>query len=79
MQGGGILFTEFRQYVKERLKAEGITYAQLSLKAGVAESTIKCFMCRDDSRRVAEKIADALGVAIKYTGKKYVISDKEEN
>lgn len=77
VKGGDILFTDFRQYIKKRLKAENTTYSQLANKIGVAESTIKCFMCRDDSRRIAEKIADALDVSLEYTENKYIVVERE--
>lgn len=74
------MFTNFRQYVKSELKSRGMTYATLSRMANVAENTIKCFMCgRDDSRRIAEKIADALGISLIYSNQTYEVNNKEEN
>lgn len=74
------MFTNFRQYVKNELKVRGITYAALSQMTNVAENTIKCFMCgRDDSRRIAEKIADALGISLIYSNQTYEVNNKEEN
>lgn len=68
------MFDNFRQVVKEKLSNEKITYAKLSEKSGVAESTIKCFMSgANDSRRVAEKIADALSLSLIYENKKYEV------
>lgn len=78
MKGGVVLFNNFRQYVKESLKEKGITYAELSTLTGIKESTIKCFMCgRDDSRRIAEKIADVLEVSLVYSNQVYTVSDKK--
>lgn len=72
------MFEEFRQYAKARLKRDGITYAQLSKTMGIAENTLKYFMCgASDSRRVAEKIADALGVTITYSNQEYIVESKE--
>lgn len=49
-------------------KSKCLTYAQIAEKSGVKESTIKAFMCgTTDSRRVAENIADVLGVEIVYS------------
>lgn len=77
MKGGVILFNDFRHYVKETLKKKGITYADLSTLTELKESTIKCFMCgRDDSRRIAEKIADALGVSLVYSNQIYRVDEK---
>ncbi len=70
------MFTEFRQYVKNELKRSCLTYANLAESTGLRETTIKCFMCgRDDSRRVAEKIADALGIIIRYSNQTYTIEE----
>lgn len=61
------MFAEFRTNVKNVLSSKGMTYSQLSEKTGIAESTIKCFMCgANDSRRIAEKIADALDCNLVY-------------
>ena len=77
MKGGVILFSDFRHYVKSELKKRGITYAELSSLTELKESTIKCFMCgRDDSRRIAEKIADALGVSLVYRNRIYRVDEK---
>lgn len=76
------MFDGFRQYAKSELKARKIAYAELAKKTGFAENTIKCFMCgRDNSRKVAEKIADFLGVKLVYSDQKYTIEEnhKEEN
>ena len=71
------MFDDFRHYVKEILKKKGITYAELSTRTELKESTIKCFMCgRDDSRRIAEKIADVLGVSLVYSNQIYRVDDK---
>ena len=70
------MFNDFRQNAKIIAKEQGLTYAQIAAKAGVEESTIKCFMCgANDSRRVAEKIADALEVKIEYCNGRYSITD----
>lgn len=61
------MFSEFRQNVKNSLNAKKMTYRQLADKSGIAESTIKCFMCgANNSRRVAEHIADALDASLVY-------------
>lgn len=61
------MFDDFRQIVKRLAKEQGLTYAQMASTAGVEESTIKCFMCgANDSRRIAEKLADVLGISILY-------------
>lgn len=66
------MFLEFRQNVKESLKSKKMTYCQLADKSGIAESTIKCFMCgASDSRRIAEQIADALGKKLVYSNGVY--------
>ncbi len=68
------MFTDFRTTVKRLLKSRGLTYSQLSEKTGLAESTIKCFMCgANDSKRIAEKIADALNLKLVYQNGKYTI------
>lgn len=68
------MFTDFRTTVKRILKSRWLTYSQLSEKTGLAESTIKCFMCgANDSRRIAEKIADALNLKLVYQNDKYTI------
>lgn len=75
------MFDEFRQTVKKKAKEQGLTYAQLAKAASVEESTIKCFMCgANDSRRIAEKLADVLGVGILYKDSKFtVVSETEES
>ena len=51
-----------------------MTYAQIAEQAGIEESTVKSFMCgANDSRRVAEKIADALGVKLEYSNGVYTV------
>lgn len=73
------MFNTFRQSVKSLLKARELTYAQLSKKSEIAESTIKCFMCgASDSRRVAEKIANSLGCALQYENGIYMLINKED-
>lgn len=73
------MFKNFRQSVKCHFKSNRLTYAQLSQKTGIAESTIKYFMCgASDSRRVAEKIADVLHCALQYENGKYLLISKED-
>ena len=61
------MFDGFRVNVKEELKKRQWNYAKLCEQAHISENTIKYFMCgASDSRRVAEKIADALGCGLKY-------------
>lgn len=73
------MFEFFRKSVKQILEREKMTYSQLSVKAKVTESTIKCFMCgASNSRRVAERIADALGQELVYSNGKYVLTNKKE-
>lgn len=70
------MFAEFRQIVRNNLDKRKMTYRQLSEKTDIEESTIKCFMCgANDSRRVAEKIADALGMTLMYSNGVYRISE----
>lgn len=73
------MFKIFRQNAKDKFKAQQLTYSQLSKKLGIAESTIKCFMCgASDSRRVAEKIADGLNMTLQYKDGEYLLVNKEE-
>lgn len=70
------MFTDFRLNVKKMLGLRKLTYSQLGEMTGLAVSTIKCFMCgANNSRRIAEKIADALGVKLVYQNNKYLIAD----
>lgn len=56
-----------------------MTYLRLSDKTGIAESTIKGFMCgANDSRRIAERIADALNCELVYSNGIYLINEKED-
>lgn len=72
------MFDTFRQNVKRLAKERNLTYAQIAEKSGVKESTIKAFMCgATDSRRVAENIADVLGVEIVYSNGKYKINSNK--
>lgn len=75
------MFDEFRQIVKRLAKEKGYTYAYMAGIAGFEESTIKCFMCgANDSRRIAEKLADVLGISILYkNGEFTVVTETEEN
>lgn len=69
------MFENLRENFKKALKEKGMTYAQLSDKTGTAESTIKRFMCgADDSRRVAESIADVLNYKLVYSNGVYEIA-----
>ena len=62
------MFDNFRHIAKVMAKEKNLTYAQIASMSGLEESTIKCFMCgANDSRRVAEKIADALGMSLIYS------------
>lgn len=73
------MFEIFRQNVKAVLKEKRLTYAQLGSKTSIAESTIKGFMCgSSDSRRVAEKIANSLGYALRYEDGEYLLISKED-
>lgn len=74
------MFDEFRQDVKAVLQTRQITYRQLGKLSDMAEGTIKCFMSgATDSRRVAERIADAIGFRLMYQNGCYHLYDKEEN
>lgn len=69
------MFENLREDFKKALKEKGMTYAQLSDKTGAAESTIKRFMCgADNSRRVAESIADVLNYKLIYSNGVYEIA-----
>lgn len=69
------MFDNFRQSVKSILKKRMLTYSMLSIMTKVAESTIKAFMSgANDSRRVAEKIADALNLTLVYKNKEYNVN-----
>lgn len=71
------MFDEFRQYAKEALKKKGLTYAQVADNSRVEEGSIKQFMCgASDSRRVAEIIADALGVRLVYSNGVYIVNEE---
>ena len=49
------MFSDFRQIVKERAKARGMTYAQLADLAGIKESSITSFMCENAGRVVSRE------------------------
>ena len=71
------MFDKFRTNAKNILSSRGLTYSQLSEKTGIAESTIKCFMCgANDSRRIAEKIADVIDCDLIYSNGIYSIALK---
>lgn len=72
------MFADFRQIVKEMSKERGLTYAQLAKEANIEESTVKSFMCAaNDSRRVAEKLADVLGIKLVYSNGIYAVEARE--
>ena len=75
------MFDEFRRDAKRLAKERGLTYAKIADEAGICENTIKCFMCgANDSRRVAEKIANVLEMSILYRdGEFFAIADHENN
>lgn len=74
------MFTSFRQNVKSMLKEKKMTYADVAKKANLSEGTIKLFMCGDnDSRRVAEKIADVLEMGMIYSSGVYELEKTEKN
>lgn len=71
------MFDDFRESVKDLLASKKLTYSELSKQTGLATSTIKCFMCgANDSRRIAEKIADALSLKLVYQNDKYTIEQE---
>lgn len=73
------MYTEFRQYAKEKLKEKGLTYAQVAARANMVEGSVKLFMCgASDSRRVAEIIADAIGCKLEYSNGVYSIAKDKE-
>lgn len=73
------MFEKFRQNAKKLAKKKGLTYALIAKKAKVEESTIKCFMCgANDSRRIAEKLADVLGMRMSYSNGIYELTEKTE-
>ncbi len=68
------MFGIFRHSVKDLLKEKKMTYSQLSVLSNIPESTIKCFMSgANESRRIAEKIVDALDVSMEYQNGTYSI------
>ena len=72
------MFDEFRQNIKTIAKLRHLTYAQIAEKSGLKANTIRAFMCGvDDSRRIAENIADVLGVEIVYSNGKYKINSNK--
>jgi transcriptional regulator with XRE-family HTH domain len=61
-------------------KDKNLTYSGLAKLAKVEESTIKCFMCgANDSRRIAEKLADVLGISILYKNGEFIAVEKTED
>ena len=73
------MFNNFRENVKKILNKNKLTYSQLAEKSGLAENTIKCFMCSaNNSRRIAERIADALNCKLVYSNGTYnILSDRK--
>ena len=68
------MFVEFRQIVKKYLNDNKLNYRQLASMAHLSESTIKCFMSgANDSRRVAEKISDALNLKMIYSNNTFTV------
>lgn len=68
------MFVEFRQIVKKFLDDKGLNYRQLASMTHLSESTIKCFMSgANDSRRVAEKITDALSLKMIYSNNTFTV------
>lgn len=73
------MFEVFRQVAKKKLKESKSTYAEIAANANISEATVKQFMCgANDSRRVAEHIADVLNCTLVYSNGTYDIKDKEE-
>lgn len=74
------MFVEFRHIVKDACKEKNLTYAQIATQAGIEESTVKSFMCgANDSRRVAERLADALGIKLIYSNGTYTVAETDLN
>lgn len=73
------MFDTFRQIAKCKLRETNLTYAKLATIANISEATIKQFMCGvSDSRRIAERIADALNCELVYSNGIYLINEKED-
>jgi transcriptional regulator with XRE-family HTH domain len=73
------MFDEFRQNIKKIAKSRHLTYAQIAEKSGLKANTIRAFMCGvDDSRRIAEKIADVLNISLIYSNGEYKIINERE-
>jgi transcriptional regulator with XRE-family HTH domain len=73
------MFDEFRQNIKMIAKSRHLTYAQIAEKSGLKANTIRAFMCGvDDSRRIAEKIADVLNISLIYSNGEYKIINERE-
>lgn len=71
---------DLRGTFKKLAKEKGYTYAKMAGIAGIEESTIKCFMCgANDSRRIAEKLADVLGISILYKDGEFIAVEKTED
>ena len=73
------MFDEFRQNIKTIAKSRHLTYAQIAEKSGLKANTIRSFMCGvDDSRRIAENIADVLNISLIYSNGEYKIINERE-
>lgn len=73
------MFTEFRQIAKDEFAKRGMSYAQVADKLKLSEGSIKSFMCgMNESRRVAEAIADMLGYQLVYSNGVYNIADESK-
>ena len=73
------MFTEFRQIAKDEFAKRGMSYAQVADKLKLSEGSIKSFMCgMNESRRVAEKLADVLKIKLVYSNGTYQILDSSE-
>ena len=74
------MFDDFRKDVKKIKSNRKLTYAQLVAKTvGLKEQAVKAFMCgANDSRRIAEKIADALGMGLYYSNGIYKLEERKE-
>lgn len=73
------MFDEFRQNIKTIAKSRHLTYAQIAEKSGLKANTIRAFMCgANDSRRIAEKIADVLNISLIYSNGEYKIINERE-
>ena len=73
------LFSEFRKEVKAYLRDNNLIYRDIAEKSKLSTGTIKCFMCgANNSRRLAEKITDTLGLKMLYFNGKYYLSENKQ-